>query len=108
MAAKAPRYPFVRLVWLDAHSRDAVELLNPTKLDDFHKAHRITTVGWVLRDDADGVTIAGEWLEDDDYRNGTFIPRGMVVRMEPITKGRKRVPKALAEASSFDHGVTPH
>ena len=102
--AKSSR-PLVLLTWHDAHSPGATDVINPEDLTKVHGSMPIVTVGWVLRDDHDGVTIAGEWCGDDDYRNGTFVPRGMVVKMDPIVKPRKRPGKATSP--SFDEGITP-
>ncbi len=43
--------------------------------------------GWIAKEDEKGVTIANEWLPDQDiahsdYRGTHFIPRGMIERVE--------------------------
>lgn len=94
--------PIVLLTWADAHSPGSTDVFNASNVHTIHGTLTITTVGWVLRDDHDGVTIAGEHCGDGDYRNVTYIPRSLIVGMTPI-----RVPRArkTPNASSFTEGV---
>ena len=81
--------PLVRVEWLDAHE----STLQHTDSDIPHAPLRIETVGWLLRDDDLGVSLAGERIPGENpvnYRAVSFIPRGMVVRVVPVLKTRKR------------------
>lgn len=70
-------YPIVIVSWNDAHSTtDTVD----------HSPKRQHTVGFLLRNDKAGVSIAAETGEEkgDDVRDVTFIPRGMVVKVRRL------------------------
>ena len=54
-----------------------------------HSPMVIQTVGWLLRDDAAGVSVASETVEGG-YRSYTFVPRGMVIEVKPIKPKRKK------------------
>lgn len=100
--------PFVVVVWDDAHSTAA----EPYTVDDIpHRPLKMETRGWLLRDDAEGVSLAPEKYTSDDvtyYRGHTFIPRGMVRTTDPVVSPRKRThkPKAL-KADFSDLQQTP-
>jgi hypothetical protein len=58
-----------------------------------HDPYRITTLGWMLVDDAKGITLVNEFY-DGAYRGKTFIPRGLVVKVTEHTLTKPRKPKA--------------
>lgn len=76
--------PLIRVTWLDAHQlREEAELTHADAVERAHGPLRTTTVGYRLKSDAVGVTLASEiqdQAEEPTYRGITFIPRGMVVR----------------------------
>lgn len=82
----------VKVCWRDAW----VSGTEPINLEEVHLKHRpmlMTTLGWLLMEDEDGVSVANEQYVDDDgletYRGRTFIPRGMVISVEPMRKPKK-------------------
>jgi hypothetical protein len=72
-------------VWNDAHGSDGT--ISVHEID--HKPYVYTTVGFLLRSDEIGVSIASEMGEDGKFRDITFIPRAMVVKEFPISPKRK-------------------
>lgn len=76
------------LHWDDAHSPPATEAVHADKLDEVHCSLPIITRGWVLRDDDIGVTMGGEWVGGNEYRNVTFVPRSLVRKL--VTNQRKK------------------
>lgn len=78
-----PRDPRLVVVsWHDAHAQThSFDILKD------HRPARMFTVGWLLKRDESGVTIANE-REDTgdgwDYRGHTFIPSGMVVSVRSV------------------------
>lgn len=85
--------PLVALVWNDANSPRSTEIIDlddPTWVKKHHSPVKIVTVGWVAMDDAEGVSIVGEYIGDRSYRSHTFVPRSLVVSMKPIKNVRKR------------------
>lgn len=83
--------------WLDAwvDGSDSVTHGDP---DPKHKATLMQTLGWLVRDTPEGVSIFNErCLDADDgsYRSRTFIPRGMIKNVIPFTMSKprgKRIP----------------
>lgn len=53
----------------------------------------VETVGWLLRDDTDGISVAAEKVEDE-WRGVTFILRELVLEVKPVIKKRKPHAKA--------------
>lgn len=78
--ARAPRlrkppYPFAILVWDDAFVANGEVTVDEIS----HHPIRFYSVGWVLREDEGGVSIAAEWSPDQgNFRGVTFVPKGMV------------------------------
>lgn len=80
------------VVWNDAHS--TLEELNEQDIQKGHKPNVIHTSGYLVVSDADGISIAGEWLPAnksdtyETYRNITFIPRPLVISEGKKKRGR--------------------
>lgn len=75
--------------WNDAHGSDGT--LHAHEVD--HKPYMYTTVGFLIKSDEVGVSIAFERGEDGRYRGITFIPRAIVVEeysLGPLKRPRKR------------------
>jgi hypothetical protein len=77
------------VVWDDAHGSDGT--LAAHEID--HKPYRYTTVGFFVKSDAVGVSIAFERGEDGKFRDITFVPRSIVV--EEFSLGRLRRPRRV-------------
>lgn len=85
-------------VWKDAHtSADPGEQFLPDDIP--HAPFVVRTVGWVMKEDEVGVTLASESLDNGHYRARTFIPRGMVITLDHLptrkTRKRKKISKSL-------------
>lgn len=77
----------VVLVWHDAHrilegETDPEEVLSEDS--DIHASLVTTTIGYLIRSDAKGVTMAAEVQDQPEntytYRHVSFVPRGMIVQ----------------------------
>ncbi len=80
------------VVWDDAHG-DSV-MFDRNDVD--HKPYRFTDVGFLVRTDEVGVSLAGEIGEDGRFRDHVFIPRAMVIEeysLGELKKPRKRKQK---------------
>lgn len=82
----------VEVVWDDAHG-DALRIVSDIDLP--HRPTVMQTMGWLLRDDEVGVSVANERClddGDDSYRGHTFIPRSLVrsVTVIKVTSPRKK------------------
>lgn len=89
---------FVICSWLDAYG-DATEEATVDNAHQQHKAVRMETAGWLLRQDAHGVSLFNERCIDGNevvYRGKTFIPHGMVVKVQPFKLTKPRPPKPPA------------
>ena len=83
-------FSLVKVVWLDAHGSAVIAY----ELHEIpHKAIEVVSYGLLLRHDEVGVSIASERCGGSTYRGYTFMPAGMVVRVEPMK--RVRVKKAI-------------
>lgn len=75
--------------WADAHGSDGT--LAAHEID--HKPYVYTTVGYLVKTDTIGVSIASELGEDGKYRDITFVPRAIVLEefsLGPLRKPRKK------------------
>ena len=82
------------VAWLDAHA--TLDEMSEQDIIGAHRPAHIETVGYIVRSDETGVSIAGEWLPaanggDETYRSVTFVPRGMVIEERPARR-RKKAP----------------
>lgn len=78
--------------WADAHGSDGT--LQAHEID--HKPYIYTTVGFLVKTDAIGVSIAFELGEDGKFRDITFVPRQIVLEeysLGPLRHPRKPKPK---------------
>jgi hypothetical protein len=84
-----PAATLVVVLWDDAWTTET-----PATMDGHlvHKPERITTLGWLMKDDEIGVQLANEFY-DNTYRGRTFIPRAMVVKVTPFRLAQQRVKK---------------
>ena len=81
--------PLVIVEWNDAVNWDS-----PVSLSDVTGCHRpevVQTLGWVLKDDEVGISLATEYY-DESYRGRSFIPRAMIITVTrfALTKPRKK------------------
>jgi hypothetical protein len=85
--------PFVVVVWDDAHGSSTTDV---TIEDLDHKPLVMTTVGWLLREDERGISVANERCEEGGkmvYRGHTFVPKAMVRSATPMKLVRPRTKK---------------
>jgi hypothetical protein len=84
------RPPLVLVVWDDAQSSG----IAPVSADDVpHRPSVMQTVGWVLRDDPAGISVANERCMDvgeEYYRGNTFILRVLIKSVTPLNVSRPR------------------
>ena len=85
----------VKVTWHDAHGSAA----NVTyTIDEIpHAPIEVVSYGILLKEDAVGISIASEKCDSDCWRGYSFIPAGMLIKVEPVKKPRKR---KLAEGVS--------
>ena len=83
------------VTWADAHGSDGT--LQVHEID--HKPYVYTSVGYLLRTDEVGVSIASERGEDGKFRDITFIPRAIVI--EEFSLGKLRKPRKKKPSGSL-------
>jgi hypothetical protein len=86
---------FVSCIWLDAVSESTNTATLRSVEEDHHPA-RMETVGWLLREDERGVSIFNERCldgEEIEYRDRTFIPRGMIQSLTEYKLTKPRQPR---------------
>jgi hypothetical protein len=80
-------------VWDDAWTNE-----NAVSLQDVghtHKPEVITTLGWLLKQDDTGVSLANEFYAET-YRGRTFIPAPMIKSILPFKLSKTRPKKEHA------------
>ncbi len=83
----AEKYPLVCVYWLDAHG----SAVGTYEIDEIpHAAILVKSYGLLLKEDEKGVSIASEQCDEGVFRGFTFVPKGMIVKIEPVKKVRKR------------------
>ena len=93
---KHPPLNYACVIWDDAHDNNAE--IGMDEVGEHHRGARYQSYGWVLRSDASGVTIAGEWsISDNKYRASMYIPRGMVIEEVPLRFARLQTKKRLGK-----------
>jgi len=91
--------PIIGVEWEDAHGSDGT--ISAHEID--HKPYVYTTVGFLVRSDEIGVSVAFEQGEDGKFRDITFVPRKMIVREFPISpKKVSRGPKRSHPKPDFN------
>lgn len=83
--------PLVQVIWDDAHA-DASESLTRDDVLLKHRAAVFQTVGWLLREDEKGISVANERCMDEGdevYRGRTFVPKSLIRSIVPLIKPRK-------------------
>jgi len=78
--------PLVSVRWRDAHGTSTTAY---AEHEIPHAAIEITTIGFLLRRDEAGVSIAGEYCADNTYRGVTFIPSGMTIEVVELGKPKR-------------------
>lgn len=82
--------------WEDAHGSDGT--ISAHEID--HRPYVFTTVGFLVRSDEVGVSVASEQGQDGKFRDITFVPRKMVLREFAIDpKPKKKKEKKIAETT---------
>lgn len=74
-----PADRLVMVTWSDAHGHDGYY-----DADADHKPVKMFTIGWLVKEDASGISLACERHKEGRvwrYRGGTFIPAGMIVKV---------------------------
>ena len=89
--------PLVRVTWADAWIR-AEEPVTLADVAVSHKPLIIHTLGYLLKEDETGISIANEYYDEDlTYRGRTFIPHAMVLTIERQDRTKPRKPRKPRE-----------
>lgn len=81
--------PIIGVTWNDAHGSDGT--ISAHEVD--HKPYVYTSIGFLVRSDEVGVSVAAEQGEDGKFRDITFIPRKMIQKEFPISPKRTSGPR---------------
>ena len=91
------------VVWDDAHGNSVMFDNNDVE----HKPYRFSSIGFLVRSDGVGVSLAGEVGEDGRYRDHVFIPRAMVVEewvIGPLKKKRTKLSSSNRQSPAPEAG----
>ena len=92
---------FVSCTWKDAWA-DAVEGVAPKDAGDKHKPTVMETRGWLVFEDADGVSIFVERCldkGDEYYRGRSYIPKVLIQSIAPWPPVKVRKPRKTAASA---------
>lgn len=98
--AKAKAPSLVMVVWNDAHADLDQAWIQADGWS--HAPLRVTTVGWIVKDDDEGITLFSESIADTEsasFRARSFIPRGMIVEITPLASKKPRKSPRTTKAS---------
>jgi hypothetical protein len=85
--------PIIGVRWNDAHGSDGT--LAAHEVD--HCPYVFTTVGYLVRSDEVGVSVAGELGQDGKFRDITFIPRLMIIKEFAISPKKAKRDRESAQ-----------
>jgi hypothetical protein len=82
--------PLVKVTWADAYG-DKEDEVNLEGASAAHTAEIMHTVGWLVHEDALGVSVCNEkYATRPTFRGRTFIPAAMVREVTPLAEKKKR------------------
>ena len=87
------RYPAVVVIWDDAHARNQAVEYTEDEVRNLHRAEPVRTLGLLLHEDEQGVSLYCEETGPDAVRGANFIPAAMVreiIRIGQLRRPRKR------------------
>lgn len=93
------------VIWDDAHGSTA--MFDAAEVE--HKPYRFTSIGFLIRSDEVGVSLAGEVGDDGRYRDHEFVPRAMVVTewsVGPLRPKKERKRDVRHSTAVDDRGDT--
>ena len=84
----------VLVTWNDAHGDPMQQVWTAADLTE-HKPVVVQTIGYLYKQDEIGVTLFQELIEDEtvSFRGKTFIPTGMIVKIETLNISRPKKQK---------------
>ena len=91
MTTGKPSLPLVIVNWLDAWTNEMGVTIEDVGAS--HKPMQVQTIGWLLKDDDLGVSLANEYFDDGSYRGRTFILRSMIVDVLRCALTKPRAPR---------------
>ncbi len=71
-------------VWWNDPQASATDVIDNTTIKNAHKPILVETLGWILLDDEDGISICNERYKSGaewQYRGHTFIIRSLIVKV---------------------------
>lgn len=85
---------FIEVVWRDAWA-DAVTAVTLKDVHESHKPELITTFGWLLFEDEDGISLANEVCADGSYRGRSYIPKVLITKRTVLKLTKPKKPKSI-------------
>jgi len=97
-----PDRRYVEVEWEDAASPSLTEVISVDDADQ-HTVKRIVTRGWLVDENDSRYLLAAEYVGNNEFRNGTIIPKRMAISCENYgpQRRRKRVGTAAKELGPF-------
>ena len=103
MSSPLFRHEAVVVVWLDAHARSQAVEYTEDEVINLHRPEEVITLGLLLKEDQNGVSLYCENTGPDAIRGANFIPAAMIkeiIRLGSVKRPRKPQKKHAKEAIS--------
>lgn len=87
------RYPAAIVIWNDAHARNQAVEYTEDEVMNLHRAEKVTTLGLVIKEDNEGISLYCEETGPDSVRGANFIPAAMiedVIRLGHLKRPRRK------------------
>lgn len=98
---RPPNKPFVAVTW-----RDPQGARGPFSEHEVpHAPIEITTYGWLIRRDDQGVSLASEYCADNSYREYTFVLTELILETVEIAVKKARIRRTKEKGCESAHGL---
>lgn len=87
------RHPVVVVEWLDAHARNQAVEYAESEVGQVHRPEPCKTLGLLIKDTDEGISLYTEETGPDSIRGLSFIPKAMIKSISHFTLSRPRKPR---------------
>lgn len=99
------RHEAVVVVWKDAHARNQAVEYTEDEVLNLHRPEEIVTLGLLLKEDSEGISLYTENTGHDAVRGANFIPAAMlkeVIRLGSVKRPRKNLKRNAKETVAVE------
>ena len=100
MANELFRHEAVICRWMDAHARNQAVEYTEDEVRNLHRPEEVITLGLLLKEDSEGISLYTESTGPSEVRGANFIPAGMIkeiIRLGHVKRPRKQLKRHVKE-----------